>query len=186
MSAAKLRAEAKNDMLKKKRDEKAAKHGANVGSNAALWKKAFDSDQPLAVDDVAQWYASWVNHGMQGKEAKEAAFESCKNYKHRIGGLGRCREGWVFKTGSLGLGYYKDGVPEQTAINLHKLLWPPEHLAPIAICLDDVVGHKKIIGDPLKAAMDDQVERKAPKVVKTRKQNKMDPGRLRLRRLWST
>ena len=58
MSAAKLRAEAKNDMLKKKRDEKAAKNGANVGSNAALWKEAFDSDQPLAVDDVAQWYAS--------------------------------------------------------------------------------------------------------------------------------
>ena len=76
----------------------------------------------------------------------------------------------MFKTGSLGLGYYKDGAPEQTAINLHKLLWPTQGLAPVVICLDEVVSHRKVIGDPINATTEDQVAKKVQRVDKTRKQ----------------
>lgn len=42
----------------------------------------------------------------------------------------------------------------------------------MAICLDEVIGHKKVIGDPLRATMVDRVEEEAPRVGKTRKQKK--------------
>ena len=101
--------------------------GANIGTKVAeystAWKKTFDCDQPISVDDATFEYAAWVEEGRQGEHFKESAFESCKNYKGT-------RRGWVFKLGALGLGYYQDGVPEKTVIGLHKMLWPIEHLAP--------------------------------------------------------
>ena len=40
------------------------------------------------------------------------------------------------------------------------------------VCLDEVVGHKGVIGDPMVATMEDQADDEAPTSVKTRKQKK--------------
>ena len=141
MSAAKLRVASKLDSQKQKQATRKAKALASVVDNKAIWQEAFNSDQPLAVDDAANLYATWVSNGRQGEEAKEAAFEACKTYSG-------ARIGWVFKAGVLGTGYYKEGVPERTAIGLHRLLCPIADLAPIPLCLDGVVGHRKILGAP--------------------------------------
>ena len=82
--------------------------------------------------------------GRQGEDAKEHAFEACKGYNGS-------RKGWVFKTGTLGLGYYKEGVAEPRILQLHKMLWPS--CEPIVICLDEVIGIRKTIGDPAAATM---------------------------------
>ena len=82
----------------------------SAAGNAAIWKGAFDDEQALPIDEAANRYATWVCGGRPGEDAREAVFVACKNYKYRIGGPGRCKEGWVLKTGALGLGYYKDGV----------------------------------------------------------------------------
>ena len=171
MSAAKLRAAAKQDEYENKRRGREAKANARVDANAAVWQEAFDTDQPLSLEEAASRYAEWVSSGRQGEDAKETVFEACKGYKYRIGGPGRCRKGWVLKTGALGFGYYKDGVPEQQAKDLHELLWPTERLAPVVVCLDEVVSHRKVIGDPLVATSEDHVE-EAPKEGKKRKQKK--------------
>ena len=89
---------------------------------------------------------------------------ACKDYKYRVGGPGQCKIGWVLKTGTLGLGYYKDGVPEKRAIQLNDLLWPSQNLAPVVICLDEVVRHREVIGNPLTASTDEQ----PPAVAKKR------------------
>ena len=62
----------------------------------------------------------------------------------------------MFKTGGLGTGYYKDGVPEQRTIDLHKMLWPTAGLQPITIKLDEVLTHNKVIGDAGKATIEDE------------------------------
>ena len=86
MSAAKLRAAAKLDVQNKKQAAKEAKVRAGVTNNTALWKDAFDSDQPLSVEDAASCYATWVSNGKQGDDAKEEAFEACKTFNGtRIG-----------------------------------------------------------------------------------------------------
>ena len=69
------------------------------------------------------------------------------------------------------MGYYKDGVPEQKAYDLHGLLWPTEKLAPVVVCLDEVISYRKVIGDPLVATSEDHVE-ETPKAGKTRRQKK--------------
>ena len=146
---------------------------ASEGVGAAAWREAFNNDQPLPLEEAADQYAAWVAGGKQGEDAKESVFEACKGYKYRIGGPGRCKEGWVLKTGALGFGYYKDGVPEQRALKLHELLWPTEHLAPVVLCLDEMVSHKKVIGDPLLATSEEHDD-EAPKSEKTRRQKKDD------------
>ena len=172
MSAPKLRAAAKQDEYEKKRRGRDTTAHSREGANAALWKEAFDTDQPMPLEEAANQYAAWVSGGKQGEDAKESVFEACKGYKYRIGGPGKCREGWVLKTGTLGFGYYKDGVPEQRAYDLHGLLWPTEQLAPVVVCLDEVIsGHRNVIGDPLLATSEDHVE-DTPKAGKTRRQKK--------------
>ena len=81
------------------------------------------------------------------------------------------------------MAYYKDGVPVQMTIELHKLLWPTEHLAPLALVvnLDEVVGHKLLIGNPLLATAEDLVEKASPNNAKTRKQKKDSSRRAKAR-----
>ena len=173
MSAAKIREAAKQDGIAKKRACKKTAAAANGADHATLWKDAFDDDQPLSIGEAADDYASWVSSGRQGEDAKEATFVACKDYKYRVGGPGRCREGWVLKTGALGFGYYKDGVSEQRTLQLHKLLWPTRGVEPVVICLDEVVGNRKIIGDPIAATMEGQDDKEdTRKGGKTRKQKK--------------
>ena len=89
------------------------------------------------------------------------------------GGPGRCKVGWVLKTGALGLGYYKDGVSEQRTLQLHKLLWPAHEPEPVVICLNEVVSNRKVIGDPITATTEDHVEKSVPQMGgKTRKQKR--------------
>ena len=163
MSAVKLRAAAKQVGYAAKRRGREATAKKGEAGNVALWEDAFDADQPVPLDEAADQYAAWVCGGRQGEDAKESVFVPCKDYKYRIGGPGRCKEGWVLKTGALGFGYYKDGVAEQKALRLHELLWPTEHLAPIVICLEEVVCHRMVIGDPLLATTEDHVEEEATK-----------------------
>ena len=163
MSAVKLRAAAKQDEYAEKRRRREDTAEKCEASNAALWKDAFDADHPIPLDKGVRQYAAWVCGGRQGEDAKESAFVPCKNYKYRIGGPRRCKEGWVLKTGALGFGYYKDGVAERRTLHLHELLWPTEQLAPVVICLDEVVGHRMVIGDPLLATTEDHVEEETPK-----------------------
>ena len=88
-------------------------------------------------------------------------------------GPGKCKVGWVLKTGALGLGYYKDGVSELRTLQLHKLLWPARELEPVVICLDEVVGSRKVIGDPIAATTEDHADKNDPrKSGKTRKQKR--------------
>ena len=112
-------------------------------ANATKWRDAYGDEQALPIDEAADSYAAWVSGGRHGEDAVETAFEACKGYKYRIGGPGKCRAGWVLKTGNLGLGYYKDGVAEQRTLQLHDLLWPTAGLTPIELCLEEVVGHRK-------------------------------------------
>ena len=102
---------------------------------------------------------------------------ACKDYKYRVGGPGQCKIGWVLKTGALGLGYYKDGVPEKRAIQLNDLLWPSQDLAPVMLCLDEVVSHREDIGNPLTASTEEQLPAAAKKRPKSSTQCEKTKGR---------
>ena len=178
MSAAKIREAARQDEhLKKQRCRKAAAE-TREDTGAVIWREAFSCDQPLPLDEAAELYAGWVDGGRQGEDAKESVFEACKDYKYRVGGPKRCKRGWVLKTGALGFGYYKDGVPEQRALQLHELLWPTERLAPVKLCLDEMINHEKTIGDPLLATVEEHDDGN-PRRKKSRRQKRNDSRRVK-------
>ena len=58
MSAAKLRAAAKSSAYRQKQVMKGANVGTKVVAYSAAWKKTFDCDQPISVDDAAFEYAA--------------------------------------------------------------------------------------------------------------------------------
>ena len=87
MSAAKLREAAKQGGIVNKRACKSTAVKTEVANNAAVWKEAFDDDQPLPLCDAADCYATWANSGRQGEDSKEATFVACKDYKYRVGDL---------------------------------------------------------------------------------------------------
>ena len=165
MSAVKLRAAAKRDAQSKEQAAKEALARTNAERNKPIWKEAFSSDQPLPIDEAADLYAAWASSGRHGELASESAFEASATYTG-------CRVGWIFKTGGLGTGYYRDGVPEARVIDLHRILWPTANLEPVQLRLDEMIVHKKVLGDPIKATTEDDPEDMEKKVKRTRKQKR--------------
>jgi len=163
MSAAKLREAARLDAQSKKQAAKNASARANAVSNKPIWKEAFSSDQPLPIDEAADMYDAWANNGRHGEKAEEAAFEASTTHKDS-------RVGWAFKTGGLGTGYYREGVPEARVIDLHRILWPTADLEPLQLQLNEVISHKMVLGDPIEATTEDEPEDKGRNVKKTRRQ----------------
>ena len=58
MSAAKLREAAKQDGIAKEQACRSTAVTTEVANNAAVWKEAFDDDQPLPLCDAADCYAT--------------------------------------------------------------------------------------------------------------------------------
>ena len=81
------------------------------------------------------------------------------------------REGWVYKCGARGLGYYADGVAEKEPLDLNKALWPNEGLAPVTLKLNQLVGN------PLEATtLDDTAKGKPSKKRQTKKRSRGAEG----------
>ena len=68
-----------------------------------LWEQAFDDCGP--EDWAHDEYARWTWEGRPGETAEVAHFIEASAFNGSW-------LGWVFKTGSRGLGYYKDGVKD--------------------------------------------------------------------------
>ena len=69
-------------------------------------------------------------------------------------------DGWVYKLGQAGMGYYLDGVVEAPALELHKLIWPTDGLVPVELNLDRMLDIKARVGDPATATTEDEKVRK--------------------------
>ena len=78
-----------------------------------VWEDTFNSPDPedRGVDD----YRQWVNDGRPGAEAVAITFAPCDKFQGSW-------QGWVFKKGGKGLGYYREGClhdqPEEQRIRL--------------------------------------------------------------------
>jgi hypothetical protein len=87
------------------------------------------------------------------------------------------REGWVYKLGNRGLGYYADGAPDREPLDLNKALWLTEGLAPVNLELDQLVPMREIVGNPLEATtLDDTAAAKPSKRRQTKKETRGAQG----------
>ena len=64
-----------------------------------------DDPEAVDMDTGIQQYAWWHWNGSPGWDTVVTNFISCGQFEGS-------RDGWAFKTGTSGLGYYCEGVPE--------------------------------------------------------------------------
>ena len=74
----------------------------------------------------------------------------------RCGQFEGSRDGWAFKTGTSGLGYYREGAPEVQRLLLAPLVRPLGELCKAELKLNDLIA---VVGDPLRMTADDEPSR---------------------------
>ena len=95
-----------------------------AGQRRRLWKAEYDSGDPLLIGEAAEDYAEWVRNGKEGEQVEPSTFLPCIEFNGS-------KFGWPFKQGAVGLGYYKDGVPEKDVLDLASKLWPTANVEPV-------------------------------------------------------
>ena len=163
MSATKIREAAKSRASLQKVKELQGTEEQTKGVRKQLWDETFDNLEKWHLGEAAYQYASWISAGRPGAELKEEVYIPSE-------GFDGSRDGWVYKTSTLGTGYHKEGIRSGELIQLHRLLWPLAEVEPMPIELDKLIEEKKCIGDPLQATTeDDPVKVVRPKRRKDKK-----------------
>lgn len=96
-------------------------------------------------DGGIEKYADWVLHGGQGEEIQEQTFLPQDSFSGS-------KPGWSFKRGSLGQGYYKEGVahPEPTKPQC------TTKMLPVKLNLSGLLRERDLIGEPRRATLADE------------------------------
>ena len=133
-----------------------------------LWQHTFDDEEP---DDFApEEYVKWVQQGSLGAEAVEHIFLP---YLTFVGSW----QGWAFKLGSQGLGYYKEGANHHVVSPATVIPKP----VPVTLNLDGLIQHQEqpkqqgvteILGDPLKATMAEEADKELKATARKPKKQK--------------
>ena len=76
------------------------------------WQSTFDSAEPMDEGLAADQYADWTDGRGQEEGGDKAVFLDSKEFRGS-------RRGYIFKTGTLGNGYYLDTAEGKKAIELH-------------------------------------------------------------------
>ena len=111
-----------------------------------LWEQSFNDEEP--EDWAHDEYARWTWEGRLGETAEATYFVEAKAFEGSW-------VGWTYKTGSRGLGYYKEGVEDDQ-------LGPPEvevtvsDLLPVTLKLVGLLADEDRMGNPLEATMQDE------------------------------
>ena len=135
MSAAKMRASHKAAKQREQEASNEAKQAEWRELGRPLWQQEYDCEE--VEDGAIKKYADWVLHGRQGEELQEQTFLPQGNFSGS-------KPGWSFKRGSLGQGYYKEGVthPEPAKPQL-----APKML-PVKLNLSGLLQERNLIGEP--------------------------------------
>ena len=104
MSAARIGAA----MAAAKREEQQSKR-AELRAPAEQWRRGYEDPEAVNADDSILSYCWWVQGGSEGHDA---VVKNCLPGCSFTGS----KQGWEFKTGALGLWYYRQGSREATEV----------------------------------------------------------------------
>ena len=152
-SAARVRAEAGEIKRKQAREQKARSTKEQIDGRRRLWREQFNSQESWDTQEAIDAYAEWVGLGVIEEDEPRHDFYPADEYNGQM-------DGWVYKLGQAGMGYYLDGVVEAPALELHKLIWPTDGLVPVELNLDRMLDIKARVGDPATATTEDEKVRK--------------------------
>ena len=129
--------------------QQAAEPGAAPAAPDGAWATIFDDPEAIDMDTGIQQYAWWHWNGSPSWDAVVTNFISCGQFEGS-------RDGWAFKTGTLGLGYYREGVPDIQQLLLAPLVRPLGELCKAELSLNELLA---VVGDPLRMTADDEPSR---------------------------
>ena len=143
MSAAKMRASHKAAKQREQEAGSDAKKAEWRELGRPLWQQEYDCEE--VEDGGIEKYADWVLHGGQGEEIQEQTFLPQDSFSGS-------KPGWSFKRGSLGQGYYKEGVahPEPTKPQCTTKMLPAK------LNLSGLLRERNLIGEPRRATLADE------------------------------
>ena len=158
MSVTKIRAAIKDERLRKVNDSCEPEQNHQNDELRDEWRKGFDDPDSFDFETATWAQAEWQSARLADDTSDEGLFIPSKTYD-------MMRVGWVFRTGVNGVGYYKDGVPDEC-----KLTDPLVGLSRAELELDKLIAP---IGDPLAATAEDEEQNDAiPKKPKKRRDRK--------------
>lgn len=129
-----------------------------------MCEEAFNSQEP--EDQGIADYRSWVNDGRPGSDAVAVSFLPYEKFQGSW-------DGWAFKTGHTGLGYYQDGCGSDQGDVEAVVEDSLGRIAPVVLKLDGLIPDLQRIGDPLEATMQDEKVKEQRKKTRKHKARRM-------------